>query len=168
MKLKPLQQWICDACGEVIESPEQGWIEWLTDTTELNSKNQFYHHGFKIVHHAAYSPRKPHGTCYHYDHTPPHELKADTYLTEFLGYSGIINLLFLIEAGPYREKHYKGPHIKDFREWTELVRRLTIPHYEEARFYMKRADSDGFFEGASEIWIYLPKTLRQVIKRYGD
>jgi uncharacterized protein YlaI len=25
MKLKPLKQWICDSCGELIKKPEDGW-----------------------------------------------------------------------------------------------------------------------------------------------
>jgi hypothetical protein len=27
--LKPLEQFICDKCSNVIEKPEEGWIEWL-------------------------------------------------------------------------------------------------------------------------------------------
>jgi hypothetical protein len=28
MSLKPLQQWYCDRCGEIIEKPEDGWLHW--------------------------------------------------------------------------------------------------------------------------------------------
>ena len=27
MRLIPLKQWICDSCGEVIEKPEDGWLD---------------------------------------------------------------------------------------------------------------------------------------------
>jgi Fe2+ or Zn2+ uptake regulation protein len=60
--LKPLSQWICDRCNKVIESPSAGWIEWLSDENNKNS-------GFKIVHHASFSPRGPSADCYHYSHT---------------------------------------------------------------------------------------------------
>jgi hypothetical protein len=53
MKLKTLQQWICDTCGEIIADPSQGYVEWLTGEDRLA-------HGYRIVHHAPYSPiRKP-------------------------------------------------------------------------------------------------------------
>lgn len=32
MELQPLKQWICDTCGEIIEAPHDGWLEWVTDT----------------------------------------------------------------------------------------------------------------------------------------
>ena len=50
----------------------------------------------------------------------------------------------------------------------ELVRRLTIPHYEEARLYWDKAKQNGFFEGANEIWVYLPNNLRDLIQEYGE
>lgn len=162
MSLQPLKQWICDHCGEVIESAEQGCVEWLVDAKEERYNN----YGFKIVHHAAYSPRKPQGNCYHYQKTEVHILWCDASLTDFTGERGIIQLLMLIDIGPYRDKEYRGPLAKNFREWTELVRRLMIPYYEEARFCMSRADADGFFDGANEIYIYLPDTLKEIIKLY--
>jgi hypothetical protein len=54
IKLKPLEQFICDYCGYVINSIEDGWVEWLTEITE----DGFREHGFKIVHHAPSSPRR--------------------------------------------------------------------------------------------------------------
>ncbi|MBI2873378.1 MAG: hypothetical protein HYY00_09360 [Chloroflexi bacterium] len=163
MKLKPLEQWVCDFCGEVIERPEQGWIEWLADPSD-----GFRQEGFKIVHYAPYSPRKPRGRCYHYDNPPSGRRALDIYLSEFVGEKAMPQLLVFVDGGPYREKEYGGPRVKDLREWAELVRRLTIPYFEEARFYMKRADISGFFAGASEPWIYMPNTLKEVIRRYGD
>jgi len=31
MRLRPLKQFICDCCNEIIEQPEQGYLEWLAD-----------------------------------------------------------------------------------------------------------------------------------------
>lgn len=56
--------------------------------------------------------------------------------------------------------------VRDVREFVEFARRLTIPHYEEARKYWSSANSDGFFYGGNEIWIYLPQTLKSLIERY--
>ena len=51
MKLKPLKQWICDSCGELIKKPEDGWWEYLSDT------NTYLVSGFRIVHYG--------GPCYY-------------------------------------------------------------------------------------------------------
>ena len=31
MRLRPLEQFICDECGELIEKLEDGWLEWIDD-----------------------------------------------------------------------------------------------------------------------------------------
>ena len=48
------------------------------------------------------------------------------------------------------------------------MRRLTIPYYEEARLYWSRAEADGFFDGANEVWLYMPHNLEALIERYRD
>jgi hypothetical protein len=57
-KLKPLQQFVCDTCGELIQSVDQGYVEWLWDDKGGNARD------FHIVHHALYSPLKPDLGCY--------------------------------------------------------------------------------------------------------
>jgi hypothetical protein len=52
MKLVPLKQWICDTCGEVIERPNEGYVQFV------DSNNDGNYDDFVIVHHAAYSPLK--------------------------------------------------------------------------------------------------------------
>ena len=41
--LKPLEQWYCDVCGEVIERPRDGYVLWKQD-----DKLQVY--DFTIIH----------------------------------------------------------------------------------------------------------------------
>lgn len=159
MGLKPLEQFICDYCGEVIEAPEHGWLEWLVDIDAGFAASDFY-----VVHHAMYSPRKPQH-CYHHQHDAR---RHDLYLTQFLDGKGMARLLKFLDAGPYHEPDYNGPRVADMREFVELMRRLTIPYYEEARLYWDRAERDGFFAGANEIWLYLPDNLETLIERYGD
>ena len=163
MKLQPLKQWICDRCGEVIKEPGHGWLEWLSE----NREEQYLHHGFKIVHYKPYSPRKPEGSCSFYDSPPQEQLKMDLPLSELIGLNGMVILLTFIDTGPFREEPFYGPHVKDLREWTELVRRLMLPYYEEARLYMRQANNQGFFDGSNEILIYMPLTLKKIIERYG-
>jgi hypothetical protein len=57
MALRPLRQFICDACGEIIASPKAGWLEW-----RANADGHL--EGFHIVHHMAASPRQPAADCY--------------------------------------------------------------------------------------------------------
>jgi hypothetical protein len=91
---------------------------------------------------------------------------SDVNLSDFLGEIGIINLLCMIDPGPYHSRVFKGPSIKDFREFVEIARRLTIPYYEEARQWWIEATNDGYFSGSNEIYIYLPKSLKQMIEHY--
>lgn len=155
--LKPLEQFVCDYCGGIIDRPDEGWIEWITEYGEAGRTA----HGFKIVHHASCSPRKP-DSCYHYTHHPG---RSDMHLDHVMnmGY-----LLSFLDEGPYHNPNYPGPCTKDMREFIEIVRRLTIPYYEEARLYWNKALADGFFEGANPVWIYQTETLKLLIERYGE
>ena len=162
-RLTPLQQWICDDCGEVIRSPAHGWVEWLGDSgTHKNG-------GFRVVHGRPYSPIKPSGHCDRYADRPvPGKLTLDIPLAEITGDATMPHLLMFVDVGPYLREHYTGPMVESLREWAEFARRLTIPYYEEARLYMNRAEADGFLEGMNEIMVYLPDTLKAIIEQYGD
>ena len=159
MKLRPLKQWICDFCGEVIASPVDGWLEWLDDADHRA-------HEFKIVHHFPASPQRETRSngCYHYSKHPD---RADMHLDSFLGADGLAYLLSFIDIG-YKEipSHREGPRVRSTREWAELFRRLQLPYYEEARLYWDRAESDGFFGGCNQIWPYLEGNLAEIVKRY--
>jgi hypothetical protein len=158
MLLRPLEQWICDHCGEIIESPEQGFLEWIRDENDKR-------YDFKIVHHAPYSPRRPSGHCYHHDDISG---RQDLPLKHFVGGEGSAHLLSFLDVGPYHEEDYPGPRVRDIREFVELMRRLTIPYYEEARLYWGRAMDDGFFGGASEVAMYHTENMKIIVERYGE
>ena len=34
--LKPLKQFYCDSCNQIIEKPKDGWVEWLNKKKEPN------------------------------------------------------------------------------------------------------------------------------------
>lgn len=157
MKLKPLEQWICDECGELIASPGDGYVEWISE--RLGDA-----HGFRIVHHAPRSPLRPDGNCYQYTGMPG---RKDLPLTYFVGEEGIILLLSLVDPGEHCLKEYHGSLVTDLRGWTDLFRRLHVPYYEEARQYWARAEADGFFGDRNEVSIYLPSTLKELIEQYG-
>lgn len=150
MHLQPLQQWVCDKCGEIIEKPEDGWLEWLGETNTLK------HGGFKIVHHKSASPHAiKNRDCYHYSNHPERE---DMHLKEFLGPDGLAEL----SAWVY------SPGVKDLKEWAEMFRRLHVPYYEEARRRWHAAESDGYFHEIDESARYSQDVLKEVIEQYGD
>lgn len=152
MKLRPLEQWICDFCGEIIEAPDQGWLEWLADGGVGPFKD------FKIVHHQINSPRHPNENCYHYNQVDGDDMRMDMHLDSFTGEIGIASLVTWL--------HPDNHGVVDLGDWVEVFRRLHVSYYEEARCYWDDADADGFFEGANEIWPYLPSSLKSLVEEY--
>jgi hypothetical protein len=141
-ELEPLKQWICDQCGELIQKPEHGCVEWLEDSG---------HHkfGFRIVHHAPHSPRRDgDGDCYY----SKNKRGGDSQPTAFLGTDGLVRLTSWIDAGKEFDEPYPGPMVNNLREWASLVRRLHVPYYEEARLYFDQAHEDGNLGGANEVY----------------
>lgn len=163
--LIPLKQFICDTCGNIIQKPEDGWVEWIHSHDE--SKGKFYDHSFRIVHHKSASPKKESSHCGCYQHTNM-DRRSDDHLHHFIDDEfKMANILSFLDVGPYHCNTFSGTGINDIREYVEFVRRLTIPYYEEARIYWQEALEDGYFEDANEIWIYGTKTLKQLIEKYG-
>ncbi len=156
MPKQPFQQWICDRCNKVINSAGEGYFEWLC-TSDVHN------HGFRIVHQTHYSPNQPSGECYHYTNDPN---RSDLALSCLVGPAGIVKLLSMVDVGPHHDPDYNGHRVGDFREFTEIFRRLHIPYYEEARLYWNSAHNDGFFNGMNEIQMYLPDTLQTLIRKY--
>jgi hypothetical protein len=152
--LQPLRQWICDSCGETIETPEQGYVEWM----ETDSKK----HGFRIVHHGPHSPRRNDGRDCYYSNA---ERAGDYPLSEFVGVHGLLELTSWIDMGKWHNSKYEGPEVRDLREWTTFFRRLHIPYYEEARHCIEelRDECEG---GANEVYLYLPETLKRIIEKH--
>lgn len=156
--LKPKEQFICDQCGQVINSPEEGYVEWLDSDDNKTSS------GFRIVHQYVHSPLKAvnEGGCYKYNKIPG---RRDVPLDHFLEIAQTYLLSFL-DKGIYVDSK-ANCRISDFREYTEFARRLTIPYYEEARFYMKDAYSDNEFDGC-EMSVYTEETFKYIIEKYAN
>src|ERR1700761_7800981 len=115
-KLEPLQQWYCDTCGQIIERPEHGYLEWKNK--DVSTREDFRHlrYGFRIVHNAARSPlREERGRdgCFYTNMERGGELP----LTEFVGVSGLIYAVNWIDVGQAFDGTYRGPEVRDLREW---------------------------------------------------
>lgn len=149
-ELIPLKQWYCDKCGEIIDKEEDGWLEWYHeyDDDMVYRSDQ----GFRIVHHdkrCMYNSRAMHNA---------NKGVSDMHLEDFTGPNGLANLLSSIEL----EK------CKDNKELIEIIKRLHLPYYEEARRYHDKAEMNGFFDGENEVTRSLVENSITVIGRYKD
>ena len=150
--LKPLEQWICDSCGEIISRPDHGSVEWKETGLKL--------HGFRIVHHASHSPRREKGGNCYYTNA---ESGGDTALTDLVGVRGLVELTSWIDVGEWHDAKYNGPDVRDLREWTALFRRLHLPYYEEARLCHEQLREERKGE-ANQVSLYLPETLKAIVE----
>ncbi len=142
MLLKPLQQFICDGCGAVIQQPQHAEILWTMEAAPEDYPHDYWYYNYKLVHKRY---KSPYGTigCGLGDQLCNNDI--ETFLE-----------LFLLD-----------PECKDISEFQELMHRLTIPYFEEAKLYMAAAIKDmdmlkelcGGFTNA--------KFFKKVIELYG-
>jgi len=90
-------------------------------------------------------------------------------LSDVAGANAVAHLLNLIASVEPFHPNPSPPPVRreDVKEWAEMIRRLTVRLYEEARPFMGAARADGFVEGLSEATIYSKATLAAMIDRYG-
>lgn len=147
MRLQPLQQWICDACGQVIGSPHLGWVEWVSGSTRGTKA-----HGFRVVHNS--------NRCQY----PSSPRVRDMHLERAIGPDGLVALLALL--APCRRSGILSDGVTSVEEWAMLVRRLHVPYFEEARQYWAHAEADGLLKDIAEASVFSQATLAVIIGRY--
>lgn len=160
--LIPLKQFICDECGEIINSPGEGYVEWEEG---IDQDGQFFAKGFRIVHHLPKSPYKnsSHRGCYKYEGSLH---RSDIDLEHFLDDSHQLLYAFLSSG------HFLDPDgmvknkIEDFVEFVDFAKRLTVPFYEEARMYIGQAIGDPDFNNNNSVDLYTEETLKKIVEKY--
>lgn len=144
---QPLTIFYCDVCGQPISSVDQGYVIWKKDD---DNKSRC----FKIIHRQK-CDRK--------------EYPASSALRDFLGPRGLAILTAKLSRGPIRahlgQSHYSD--VADLDEFVDFMRRVQIPHYEEARRLFSREELIHWFADANEVAPYLPETLERIIREYG-
>jgi len=116
--------WICDDCGEPIERPEHGWMDYLRDAEGKA-------HSFRIIHHILHSPRRDGQTCCYPEELQPEDCRLTDVLPDGpVGISFFLALLDPGRAGGGGRGHPPGAHLPDV---IEVMRRLYVSGYEEAR-----------------------------------
>lgn len=156
--LEPLQQFICDTCGQIIQRPEEGWLEWLYDIENQTVED------FRIVHHKMSSPLDGREGCYQHGDSLN---RADDHLHNIQRLL-IPELLMHLDIGPYHAPDGPTNRVRDMRNYVEVFRRLTIPYYEEARIFWDQAIANGDFAGYNELTPYIEDSLREIIENYSD
>jgi hypothetical protein len=140
--------WTCDNCGQPINAAEDGYVEWLA----FNGGARNLH----LVHHSPASPRRPNGDCY-FDEEAERRRDGATVrslsLTDFLGPNGLMQLLILLSEGELP---------KD--EVIEMIQRIHIPGYEQARPHFARALAEGVFEPNTPEGFYWQNDINAVLK----
>ncbi|MCC8144630.1 MAG: hypothetical protein LUD02_05130 [Tannerellaceae bacterium] len=164
--MKVLQQFICDECGLIISSPEEGFVEWLNYPGKDGRERVG---GFRIVHHGGASPwrKVEREGCYRYGKEIGHR---DLHLDYILPVANAFILHFL-NPGYFRcfseEEHYNSCQVDNFYEFTDFARRLTIPYYEEAQQYFPEWVIDEGLDFNPSYFDYTPDFLQRLIERYG-
>jgi hypothetical protein len=89
------------------------------------------------------------------------------HLSAFVGADGLQQFLSMLDLGPVLDPSAKHtPSLSEMTSFTDTVRRLHIPYYEEARRYFADAVEDGYFGDNNEVAIHLPTTCEAIIARY--
>jgi hypothetical protein len=156
--LQPLEQWVCDLCGLVIKRPDDGYVQWTytkhKPDKEASVDSQMV--GICIVHNWPSSPRTYTQMRCMYPEGPGLPRVGDLPLPLLLGSEGLGKLVGMLKKG----------EVADINNWVEIVRRLHIPLYEEARQYWLEAEEDDFFDGFEEEDFGREDVLRAIIGRY--
>lgn len=146
---KPLTKWYCDVCGGVIDDVKKGYVIWRT----TNAGHQA--HDFKIIHQNKCDLKSYHSSAA---------------LEDFLGQRGLAYLLAKLSHGPVITNlsgQGSPQRVADFDEYTDFVRRLQTPYYEEARRSFGNPEFLQDFNDSNEVYPYLPENLEKIVKRYG-
>lgn len=72
-------------------------------------------------------------------------------------------MLSFLDVGVHKDPNRRHKGVADVREFAELVRRLHVPHYDEARPHMAEADPAEWPADGNEVGIYSQSDLKRLI-----
>lgn len=106
----------CDVCGNLIEKPEQGWVEWIDRIFSGERRAK----GLRLVHSYGFGLKKVDGCRYSQAMLNPGEAVGDDKLEAFLGEAGIDRFLDKL-----RSQHFRVDELR------EMMKRLFVPGFDE-------------------------------------
>ena len=154
------ESWICDVCSEPILGVEDGWVQWLVKGSPPKVGRDL-----QLVHVRDASPLTGSETGCQFnareEFLTTGFTKQDLHLRSFVGPDGLMMLIRFIHEG-----------ILPTEEVLELMKRLHIPGYEQARPYFDEAISAYAFDPNTPPGYYyqyqIEETLRYVQERYAS
>ena len=145
--------WRCSSCRELITSVQDGWVEWLASEDEQGTASV---RGLRLVHKVAAGPRS--ASLYGCQYDEHQEFRKDQSIVEglplerFVGPDGLMLLLSFLASGDFGRD-----------EVLELIKRLQIPHYEQASQPLHEALELGALIPAIGQGYYLQSEMRLVL-----
>lgn len=140
-----VKRWRCDVCSGWVTA-EQGYVLWEYIDDHRRK-------GFQIVH------RGRNGCD---NHSKP----ASSALVDFLGPDGFARATALMDVGPIMRNQSGSAEfhdrIADLAEFTDFMRRLYIPGYEEARDRFNDPDVLDELQGCNETRPYMQDVLQRI------
>lgn len=122
-------RWMCDKCGQWIESIDDGYVQWITFSDDKVGRD------LQLVHHLKEPDCK-------FDYTKEDNKDGgrigDEHFEFYHSPNGLMTMLSWIADE-------KLP----LAEIVEMIKRIHIPGYEEARLYIDEALSQGIIEQTS-------------------
>lgn len=141
--------WKCDECGQSVDT-RNGFVEWRM--REGQSRGDC----LRLVHGPDSSGGDQITSCT-YDEGEDDVVSAGDHVVEFLGHDGLMRLLGLITDGMCEQG-----------EVVEMIKRLHIPRYEQARLYFDAAKQDGRDRDLNMPYgSYSQAMLTDIITHYG-
>lgn len=134
-------EWTCDTCRKAITEPRKALLVWHVEDDLTLSR-------FRIVHKGACDPDRS-------DHSME--------LGDMLGQDGLAWMLAFLSPGPLHHPR-NSPRIRDFDEFVDVLRRLQVPHYEQARQYWHVPEVGDRWSDANEVYPYTPDQLAQIVE----
>jgi len=125
--VSPPASWTCDTCGQAIKHADHGWVEWQTflgHGPELSPRDT----KIRIVHHCEHSPRHK-GCQYSQADLGEGICLSDASLREFMGPDGLKRLLEMLAEDKVGKV--------ELLELLEIIKRIHIPRYEQARLHFR-------------------------------
>lgn len=138
-ELRPLEEFVCDECGQIIEDVADGYVVWRTED-ECDCD-------FKIIHKVSCD-----------DESHP---SSDS-LEEFVGSRGLIRLTGYFSPGPLilnSQGSIRSGLPKSMDEFTDFFRRLHVPYYEEARMKFSNPELQAEYYDCNELLPYFEDAL---------
>ncbi len=155
---KPFTEFKCDVCGKTIKA-EDAMLQWLQ--RKKDDSNTF---PMTLVDIHICCNRKPCDAIYEYRQIKEDLIEQWNHLERFIGPDNLDELLtFPVERIIPEDKKLA---------FLEIMRRLTIPHYEEARQYFPDVEYDYYIENIGEYEeghaSWRQQTLKNIIEKYSD